>query len=103
MKNILFLFLLLPVFAFAQKLKKADKQLVESLRTHITYLADDKLEGRRAGTPGEALAVKYITEKFISAGLTPKGDNNSFLQPFTIDEGRELLKSSIFNVNGKDL
>lgn len=103
MKNLLFLFLLLPVLGFAQKLKKADKQIVESLKSHIAYLADDKLEGRRAGTPGEVLAVKYITEKFISAGLAPKGDNNGFSQAFTIDEGREIRKSSLFNVNGKDL
>lgn len=103
MKKILFLILLLPVIGFAQKLKKADKQIIESLKNHIGYLADDKLEGRRAGTPGEALAVKYITDKFIAAGLSPKGENNGFLQPFSIDEGREISKASLFNVNGRDL
>lgn len=103
MKFIFFLFFLLPLLVFAQRLNKADRQIVESLRSHISYLADDKLEGRRAGTPGEALAVKYITDKFISLGLTPKGENNGFIQPFTIDEGREISKSSVFIVNGKEL
>ena len=95
MKNIFLLLFLLPLLVFAQRLNKADRQIVESLKSHISYLADDKLEGRRAGTPGEALAVKYITDKFISAGITPKGDNNGFIQPFTIDEGREISKSSV--------
>ncbi len=103
MKNTLFLFFLLPALVFGQKLKKADKQIIESLKSHVAFLANDKLEGRRAGTPGEALAVSYITEKFIQAGLSPKGDNNNFIQPFSIDEGREIKSSSIFNVNSKDL
>ena len=104
MKNIVWFLFFLPVVVFGQKMKKADKQIVESVKASITYLADDKLEGRRAGSPGEALAISYITDKFTKAGLTPKGDNNSFLQPFTIDEGREInKKTSFFRVDGKDL
>lgn len=104
MKNILWIVFVLPALVFGQKLKKADKQIVESLKGHISFLADDKLEGRRAGTPGEALALSYITDKFTKAGLSPKGMNNSFVQPFTIDEGREInKKASVFRVDGKDL
>ena len=104
MKNIFWFLALLPVVVFGQKMKKADKQIVESVKASITYLADDKLEGRRAGSAGEALAIQYITEKFIKAGLSPKGENNSFLQPFTIDEGKEVnKKTSFFRVDGKDL
>ena len=104
MKNIVWFLFFLPVVVFGQKMKKADKQIVESVKASITYLADDKLEGRRAGSPGEALAISYITDKFTKAGLSPKGDNNSFLQPFTIDEGREInKKTSFFRVDGKDL
>ncbi|RYG50112.1 MAG: peptidase M28, partial [Chitinophagaceae bacterium] len=44
----------------AQKLTRADKTIVSGLKSHITYLADDKLEGRRAGTMGEKLALAYI-------------------------------------------
>jgi hypothetical protein len=29
----------------AQKLKKADKLVISNLQTHVSYLADDKLEG----------------------------------------------------------
>ena len=45
MKNILWFTLLISSFAFSQKLKKADKQILTGLQTHIGYLADDRLEG----------------------------------------------------------
>ena len=45
--------LLLATTATAQKLKKEDKLTLANLKTHIAYLADDKLEGRRAGSNGE--------------------------------------------------
>ena len=34
------------------KLSKADQTTVTNLQSHISYLASDKLEGRRAGTAG---------------------------------------------------
>jgi hypothetical protein len=102
MKNILILIVLIPSLALAQKLKKADKQIVEAVKGHITYLADDKLEGRRAGSPGETAAMNYIVENFTKAGLKGKG-TNGFVQPFTIDEGRAVKSTSFFRVDGKDL
>ena len=103
MKPILAVLLFLPVFAIAQKLKKADKAILESLKTNIAYLSDDKLEGRRAGTNGEVLAVTFITDQFTKAGLQPKGDNKGFSQPFTIDDGKIIKPSSMFQINGADL
>ena len=44
----------------AQKLKKKDKVILANLESEISYLADDKLEGRRAGTPGEKLVVGIV-------------------------------------------
>lgn len=102
MKKLIFLFLCLPLLVSAQKLKKADKQIVDALNAHVYFLADDKLEGRRAGTPGEALAVQYITAEFTKAGLSPKGENG-YVQPFIIDDGRAVKQTSLFDVNGKQL
>ena len=42
---------------------------VERLREHITYLASDKLDGRRTGTEGAKLAAEYIAEEFSRLGL----------------------------------
>ena len=95
--------LLLAVLANAQKLKKADKAVIQSLKSHIEYLASDKLEGRRAGTGGEALASEYISKQFQSAGLQPKGDVKSWLQAFDINDGKEVKSSSHFFINGTEL
>jgi Zn-dependent M28 family amino/carboxypeptidase len=100
-------FLLLAIFstqlATAQKLKKADKLVLTNLQTHIGYLADDKLEGRRTGTAGEKLAYEYITNEFTKAGLIPKGDNGTFIQAFEVNEGKQINPSSHLIINGFDL
>jgi aminopeptidase YwaD len=42
---------------------------VDRLRAHITYLASDKLEGRRTGSPGADAAAEYIAREFSRIGL----------------------------------
>ena len=101
-RALLFL-LLVPWFAFSQKLKKADKAIVDQLQAHISYLADDKLEGRRAGTNGEKLAADYISQQFQKAGLQPKGDKGTWLQSFEIYDGKQVNPSSHLIINGNDL
>lgn len=88
--------------SFAQKLKKADKVTFENLKTHIGYLADDKLEGRRAGSAGEKLAMEYISTHFEKLGIAPKGVDG-YYQPFEIHEGKKLANSSYFSINGTNL
>ncbi len=98
----LILFACLPV-GLSQKLKKADKVILQGLETHIRYLADDKLEGRRAGTPGEKLASDYITLEFMHAGLQP-GAAGGWLQPFDINDGKQINRSGTrFEINGSEL
>ena len=86
----------------AQKLKKADKTIVTNLQAHIGYLADDKLEGRRAGTNGEKLAREYIQKKFEEIGLKPINSQQWF-QAFEIYDGKQIEKSTHLIVNGHDL
>ncbi len=103
MKRLLWLALLFTSFATAQKLKKADKIILTNLQIHITYLADDKLEGRRTGSAGEKLAYEYISNEFTKSGLTPKGDNGTFTQAFEVNEGMQINPSSHLIINGFDL
>lgn len=49
----------------------------------VAFLADDKLEGRAIGTPGEKMAADYIAMRYKSMGLLPMGDRNTFFQTFT--------------------
>ena len=96
-------FLFIVFAAGAQKLKKADKAVIESLQNHIRFLADDKLEGRRAGSPGEELATEYISKQFQLAGLQPKGEKNSWLQSFPINDGKEIKSTTSLSFNGSKL
>ncbi|MGK2863380.1 MAG: M28 family peptidase [Chitinophagaceae bacterium] len=91
-------FFILGGTANAQKLKKEDKLTLENLRTHVSYLADDKLEGRRTGSNGEKLAMEYISNQFKKNGIEAKGSSGYF-QPFEINEGRRVGDSTIFIIN----
>src|SRR6185436_21110873 len=84
------------------KLSKADNVIVTNLQAHIGYLADDKLEGRRAGTNGEKLAGEYISQKFQLAGLQPKG-SEGFYQPFEIYDGKQINSATHFVINESSL
>ncbi|MEO8712707.1 MAG: M28 family peptidase [Parafilimonas sp.] len=108
MQKLCFIILLLPFVlnANAQSKKakaKADKIITANIQTHIGYLASDKLEGRRAGTPGELLAMQYIETVFEKYKLSPKGDSG-FIQQFEISEGKSFKSpDNFFTVNDKKL
>ncbi len=55
----------------------------DKLHAHIRFLADDRLEGREAGTRGYDLAADYVAGQFKSLGLRPAGDGDSFFQKIT--------------------
>ena len=103
MKKILFFILLFSQFAVGQKLSKSDKAVIENLKSEISYLASDQLEGRRTGTPGEKMAYEYLSAQFEKAGLTPKGDSEGFIQSFEVNEGKEILPSTHLTINDEVL
>ncbi len=45
---------------------------------HVKILADDSMEGRRAGTPGHRRAAEYVAEQFKKAGLAPGAEEGYF-------------------------
>ncbi len=101
-KNFVLLLLCIAGIAQAQRVKKADRELVSNLQKEIRYLSSDSLEGRRTGTAGEKLAMQYISNDFQSIGLQPKGTNQYF-QPFTIDEGKQINPGTHLSINGRSL
>lgn len=103
MKNIFLFLILISQTAIGQKLKKSDKAIIENLKTEITYLSSDRLEGRRTGTPGEKLAYEYLSDQFQKAGLKEKGDGNTFIQSFEINEGKEILPTTHLLINDTSL
>ena len=103
MKNIFLFLSFIPTILFGQKLSKDDKIVLNGISSHISFLADDNMEGRRAGTKGEILATKYIQNQFKDAFLNPLGDNLTYLQSFSINDGKNFDKASFFFVNGIEL
>ena len=69
-------------FLWAQK----DQRIIQDLQVDVVYLASDLLQGRETGTPGEAMAAAYIAARFEELGLSPKGENESWFQPFPFKE-----------------
>lgn len=99
MKYFFIFLILISAGATAQRLKKADKEVIENLKKEITFLASDKLQGRRTGTEGEKLAYEYLSNKFEKAGLAPKGDSHSYIQAFEINEGKLVLPPTHLIIN----
>ncbi len=98
---------LIPLIFFTinaqgQKLKKEDKQLITSLEAHVSYLASDKMEGRRTGTAGEQAAAAYISNEFKKNGLAPKG-STAYFQEFEIREGKQIAEATLLLVNDQRL
>jgi hypothetical protein len=107
--------MLAPALLAAQDLTK-DKALKkvmelpdkEAIKQRIQYLADDKLKGRKPGTPGYQMAVEYAIEQFKALGIPPKGDDG-YLQKVVLRTGKVDSTKTSFYWNdapiklGKDL
>src|SRR4051812_40942944 len=50
------------------------------LSAHIRFISDDATEGRKPGTPGDELAIKYLAAELEQMGLRPAGDKGTFFQ-----------------------
>lgn len=75
---------------------------IANIQKNITYLADDKLEGRRTGTAGELLAMQYITNRFKQEGLKPAG-SKEYVQPFEVYDGKVVDRRSFISLNGNKI
>lgn len=50
------------------------------IASDVLTLADDKFEGREAGTRGYDLAAEYVAQRFAAIGLAPAGEDGSYFQ-----------------------
>jgi Zn-dependent M28 family amino/carboxypeptidase len=58
----------------------------ERFKAHVTFLADDLLEGREAGTRGHEIAARYVASQFEQLGVAPGGRDGSFFEPVRLLE-----------------
>src|SRR5690242_6592063 len=109
MKFVLLLLALLPFSGFSQDLPK-DKSIrkilalpdKEAIKTRIKFLADDKLQGRRASSAGYKVAVEYVIVQFKQLGIAPQGDEG-YIQKVIIRTGKIDSSKTSFVINGQSL
>ncbi|SDL99946.1 M20/M25/M40 family metallo-hydrolase [Siphonobacter aquaeclarae] len=91
MRRIL-LFLFLPFLGYSQVpgdvLRHLGQIDTTRIRGHVAYLSDNRLQGRKPGTPGYQMAVDYVTGQFADMGLVPAGENGTWLQPVYLRKSR---------------
>ncbi|MCA1638143.1 MAG: M28 family peptidase [Acidobacteria bacterium] len=113
MKKQLFSFLLIISFVFSVSSQKAQQAkfdtVEENLRTHVAYLASDKLEGRRTGETGATFAAGYVANMFANYKLKPGFKENSngkakanFLQAFPFISGVKLGQDNFLRIIPED-
>jgi hypothetical protein len=75
---------------------------VDDLRTYLTYLSSDDLEGRNTFTEGLGLAQAYIAEQLRSYGLKPGGDHGLYFERVAVVGVKVTDRSSLtVEVNGQ--
>ena len=96
MKKLTFVFfVLVSFFLSSQTINEI------SVKKHLYTLANDSMQGRKAGSPGIEKAAKYIEQQFSEIGLKPF-ENSSFRQSFKHINRRSEKKEELdlFNIIG---
>ncbi|NNM27409.1 MAG: M20/M25/M40 family metallo-hydrolase, partial [Phycisphaerales bacterium] len=70
------------------------------LREHVAWLAAPERRGRGLGTPELDESADYIARQFAAAGLEPGGDDGTWFQWFTVDDGPDETPVEARNVIG---
>ncbi|EDP72822.1 aminopeptidase [Flavobacteriales bacterium ALC-1] len=100
MKNLVLLFVLVGFLSCKNESELSENKLQyeNKIKSDVSFLADDKLEGRQTGTQGEILASKYLSKRFKAIGLQSKG-TEGFLQPFSFKPKTDPHKEVEFTTN----
>src|SRR5207248_251799 len=91
--------LLIPVNNFAQS--KADRKVIKALRSDISYLGSDELEGRRTSTEGERKAGDYLIARYQQLGIPSRG--TSYKHPYTFTYGKQVSDSNYIAIGGNTI
>ena len=94
MKKVLILLVLIGFLSC----KNEPKIVENNIKDDVTFLADDKLEGRQTGTEGEVLASEYLIKRFKEIGVQPKG-TEGFLQSFSFKPKTDPHSEVVFTTN----
>lgn len=100
MKQHFVIAILFVLLASCRNSDSADKKYVhtQKMKDDVYYLADDQLEGRQTGTPGELKALEYIQSRFEDMQIQPLG-TNGFVQEFSFRPKTDPHKEVEFTTN----
>ena len=73
----------------------------DTLRGHIRFLADDRLEGRGPGSRGDELTQLYLATQFQTLGLKPAAGEGEWLQPFPLVGVRTVAPPTVVFRHGE--
>ena len=82
-------------FAAAAPIQAAPQFSADAYKSHVAFLADDMLLGRRTGSPGHEIAARYIASQFTALGLKPGGDGGTYFQRFGLAETSASAPGSV--------
>lgn len=80
---------------------KTDYKPENKIKEDVSFLADDKLEGRQTGTDGEQLASEYIAKRFEDLGMEAQG-TDGFYQAFSFKPKTDPHQEVKYTVVGND-
>lgn len=94
-----------PMPALAPEPSKALAELPPAfsqarLAAHVEALAAPALEGRGLGTAGGKAASEYVAAGMKAAGLTPAGNDGTYLQSFRVEKTASGAPADVTNVVG---
>ncbi len=70
------------------------------VKTHMSVLADDAMEGRGLGSPGYEKALQYVEQQITSYKLAPAGENGGFRQRVPLRNSVVVSAKSAMSVRG---
>ena len=70
----------------------------DRIRAHVTFLADDLLEGREAGTRGHEIAARYIAAQFAQLGVKPAGLDGTYFHAVDLLEAAQTGRKPTFTL-----
>src|SRR5262245_8995221 len=62
-----------------------DTVKADAIRSDLTFLASDELQGRDTPSPGLRIAARYLVARVSRLGFTPAGENDSFYDLYELD------------------
>ncbi|MBN8701474.1 MAG: M28 family peptidase [Bacteroidetes bacterium] len=91
MIRIVFLFFLFSSIASATSIEQLVERIsTDSLKSYITTLSSDAMEGRETGTLGQKQAADYIAKKFRKIGLESFTDNYLQQYDYSVDTANKI-------------